>query len=275
LHPVMRREFDFASGGSVCRLGLATRGDSLLRVADVRHAVDCGINYLNWCGHPDALSQAVQELGSQRQSAVVAVQLESPTGREATQELDHALEYLGSDYVDIVTYYYVEGPEEWARIVEAGGAHQAMVRARDAGKVRMMGVTTHQRTLAVEMAQSGFLDMLMIRYNAAHRGAERDVFPITDRLRIPVVTFTTIRWGALLKPTPEDPPAFTPPTAPDWYRFVLMCPSVAVALMAPHDRSELDANLEILRRWEPLSDSQYIALSAHGERVRKHAGRFP
>ena len=40
--------------------------------------------------------------------------------------------------------------------------------------------------------------MLMIRYNAAHRGAESDVFPVTDALGTPVVTFTGLRWKDLM-----------------------------------------------------------------------------
>jgi len=44
------------SGAPVCRLGLATRGNTHLASQDVAHAIDRGINYLNWCGHPDGMS---------------------------------------------------------------------------------------------------------------------------------------------------------------------------------------------------------------------------
>jgi aryl-alcohol dehydrogenase-like predicted oxidoreductase len=47
----------------------------------------------------------------------------------------------------------------------------------------------------------------MVRYNAAHRGAERDVFRVTDSLQMPIVAFTAQRWGALLAGTPDDPRA--------------------------------------------------------------------
>ena len=39
----------------VRRLGLATRGNTHLRPDDVAHAIDRGLNYLNWCGKPDGL----------------------------------------------------------------------------------------------------------------------------------------------------------------------------------------------------------------------------
>jgi aryl-alcohol dehydrogenase-like predicted oxidoreductase len=135
-------------------------------------------------------------------------------------------------------------------------------------------VTSHQRSLAATMAASGSLDVLMIRYNAAHRGAERDVFPVTQPLGIPVIAYTALRWGALLRLMPDDPPGFVVPGAPEWYRFVLQNPAVAVTLAAPQTRAELDEDLRVLERRGPLSDDEYAAFAAHGERVHRHAGRF-
>ncbi|MBI3469598.1 MAG: hypothetical protein HY000_41895, partial [Planctomycetes bacterium] len=80
---------------------------------------------------------------------------------------------------------------------------------------------------------------------------------------------------ALLGSTPDDPPGFVPPSAPDCYRFVLSCPSVAIAIMSPNDRRELDEDLTILDRWEPPSPTEYATLVAHGNRVHRHAGSFP
>ena len=129
--------------------------------------------------------------------------------------------------------------------------------------------------MAAEIARSGLIDLLMIRYNAAHRGAEQDIFPVTDRRRMPVVVYTCLRWGALMQQTPDDPPGFAVPRAPAWYRFALHNPSVTVALMAPDNRAELEENLTILRAPQPLTATEYDLLAAHGRRVRKHAGSFP
>src|SRR5438046_10277262 len=124
------------------------------------------------------------------------------------------------------------------------------------------------------MAAGGLLDVLMVRYNAAHRGAEREVFPAADAAGVPVIAYTALRWGGLLRPTPDDPPGFAVPPAPDWYRFVLQSPSVAVTLAAPHNRAELDEDLTVLTAG-PLTPDEYARMAAHGERVRRHAGRFP
>lgn len=259
---------------TLCRLGLATRGGTRLREADVLQAIDAGLHFLNWCGHADALSRAVAGLGKRRHEVMVCVQFEARTAQEAEQELAWILRELNTDYVDVVTFYYVEALAEWRQIIGAGGALAYCQAAKRQGKIRLIGLTSHQRPLAATLAESGLLDLLMIRYNAAHRGAEEDIFPVTERLRMPVVVYTCLRWGALLQATPDDPPGFAVPPAPAWYRFALHHPAVTVAVMAPHNRQELDEDLQVLAA-KPLSAEEYQRLAEHGQRVRCHAGRFP
>jgi len=268
-------------GKPVCRLGLATRGGADLTADDVCHAIDRGVNFLNWPGNADVpggadgLSDAIAALGSQREAVVVCVQFGARTATDAATELRTVLTMLRTDYIDVLTLYYVEHPEEWRQLRATGGALDVLQRAKQDGLVRRIGVTSHQRPLAAEMAASGLIDALMIRYNAAHRGAERDVFPVTDSQCVPVIAYTALRWGALLRPTHGDPPGFAVPWAPDWYRFVLQSPSVAVVLAAPNNRGELEEILQVLAVPGPLSEPEYRRLAEHGERVRRSAGTFP
>lgn len=260
----------------VSRLGLATRGDGRLDAADVRRAIDAGIGYLNWCGRPDGLSRAVSDLSpAERERVVVAFQLEARRGTGAGRELEAALTACGTGWIDVVTFYYVEHEHEWQEIIGSAGALEAMLRAREEGQVRLIGMTTHQRRLGARAAATGLLDLLMIRYNAAHRGAATEVFPVTRARGLPVVAFTAQRWSALTRSTPADPPGYVPPSAEAWYRFVLAQPDISIALMAPHDGRELDENLRLLQAARPPDEAELAALREHGDRVRAWAGRFP
>jgi predicted aldo/keto reductase-like oxidoreductase len=206
---------------------------------------------------------------------MVCVQFEARAAANAKSELRQILRELATDSIDVLTFYYVEEPEEWQQIIGPGGALEFCRAAQRDGQVRMIGLTSHQRSLAAEAAQSGLLDMLMIRYNAAHRGAEKEVFPVTEARDLPVVVYTCLRWGALLQPTTDDPPGFVVPRAPVWYRFALQTPSVSVALMAPDNRRQLEENLTLLESGTALTTEEYCELAEHGLRVRKHAGSFP
>lgn len=272
----MERYVEIPPGHRVCRLGLATRGNTALPADAVVAAIDRGINYLNWCAHPDGMSEAIRGLSeARRRDVVIATQLYARSADDARRELDAILAELGTSYLDVITYFYLESEEEWLRATADDGAHTALREAQADGRLRAIGVTSHQRPLAAKIAASGEIDLLMIRYNAAHRGAEEDIFPTTDRCDMPVVAYTGVRWGALLKPTADDPPKFSPPAAADCYRFQLSHPSVAVALMAPDGVEELEENLGLLDAWNPLTEGESSRLRGHGDRVRRHAGAFP
>lgn len=259
----------------VARLGLATRGNTRLAAEDVALAVGRGVNYLNWCGYDDGIAQALRRKLINRERVAVAMQLDARHAAAAEAELEEAFCTLGVRRIDVVTFYYLEQMSEWNEIASRDGALHVLEDAKARGRVGLIGLTTHQRKLAAACAEEKKLDLLMVRYNAAHRGAEEDVFPITVRLGMPVVVYTAQRWGALRRKTQDDPPEFNPPAAIEWYRFALAHAAVSVVLMAPNGRRELEENLKLLDDWRPPTPDEFEAMSAHGLRVRKNAGRFP
>jgi len=129
----------------VLRLGLATRDDTRLEAEDVALAVKHGVNYLNWCGRDDALAEAMRKQRFDREKVVIAFQLEGRTKQAAGHEIANALQTLQTNRIDVVTFYYVEEPNEWEEITRPGGAMEAVEEARNLGKVRLRGLTTHQR----------------------------------------------------------------------------------------------------------------------------------
>ncbi len=145
---------------------------------------------------------------------------------------------LGIDCVDIYLLAWLRGT--WAF---RHGAWEALRGLREAGRVRAIGFSTHKRRLAAELIHTQDLDVVMIRYNAAHRGAERDVFEGLGADRPAIIAYTATRWGLLLKPLPERgfPEAMT---AGECYRFVLGHPSVDLVLCAARTRAEIAEDVE-------------------------------
>src|SRR5438093_146389 len=81
-----------------------------------------------------------------------------------------------------------------ARIIEAALA------IKDAGLARAIMISSHHRPSFPMLAQNSAIDAIMVRYNAAHPGAEREVFPQIaqdGRRRVGVVAYTATRWGQL------------------------------------------------------------------------------
>ena len=258
----------------VPRLGLATCGDTHLSKDDVLLALEQGLNYWNWCGNEDGNAQAVRELGPRRKQIVLATQLSARDSQGIQYEIEQILDQLATDYLDVATLYYVEQEDEWQKIMAPFGALEGLRELQNKGKVKMIGLTPHQRQLAAQILNEANLDLLMIRYNAAPRGGEEIIFPITQTSKIPVVAFTALRWQDLLKKTSEDPVHFILPPVKDWYRFALSHPAVSIVLSAPDNRTELLENLELLGDWELPTVKELNLLREHGDQVHKRARRF-
>ena len=98
------------------------------------------------------------------------------------------------------------------------GVQAEMTALRDEGKVRWLCASIHDRPRAGRLAADSILDALMIRYNAAHPGAEQEIFPHLAARRPAVVSYTATAWRKLL----AAPKGWTGrvPTAGDCYRFV-------------------------------------------------------
>ena len=94
---------------------------------------------------------------------------------------------------------------------------------------------------------NGNVDVLHVRYNAVHPGAERDIFSKlpAPQVRPGIVVFTATCWGDLMKPD-KVPGGDKVPTASDCYRFNLTNPAVDLCLTGPRSASDLAAALDAL-----------------------------
>jgi aryl-alcohol dehydrogenase-like predicted oxidoreductase len=158
------------------------------------------------------------------------------------------LKKLGTDYLDVLQLGWLGVASAWTE-----GTIEALVKLREEGKVRAIGVSIHDRPRAGKLAEDSPLDVLMIRYNAAHPGAEADIFPHLAKRQPTVVAYTATAWRKLLK----APAGWSGPvmSAGDCYRFCLSSPHVDLALCGPANTAQLDENLDALERG-PLTDEE-------------------
>jgi aryl-alcohol dehydrogenase-like predicted oxidoreductase len=141
-------------------------------------------------------------------------------------------------------------------------------RLRDSGKVRFVGMSSHDRPLFGRIARGELrvpVDFFHIRYNAVHTGAEQDIFPhLPQENRPGIVIFTATCWRKLLKPK-RMPPGEQPLTAAECYRFVLSHPDVDVCITAPSTAERMEENFRALDAG-PLDEEEM----ARARRIGKH-----
>lgn len=227
------------SGLQVGPLGLA--GGYGVEKAAVLRAFDAGVNYFyHGSMRRDGMASAIRDLVSagRRDELVVVLQSYARWQWLLERGLVKGLRSLGLDHADVLLLgWHWKTPE---RVLERAVALQ------ERGLVRRLAISAHHRPAHVIFSGDPRLDILHVRYNAAHTGAEQDVFPfLPSEDRPGVVVFTATRWGSLLKKR-RMPPGEEPLRARDAYRFVLSNPNVNVCMTGPKNGAELEEALTAL-----------------------------
>ncbi len=149
----------------------------------------------------------------------------------------------------------------------------AMQELKESGQVGALGFSIHNRKLAARLANEldPAPDVMMLRYNAAHRGAETEIFNRLPEPKPGVMAYTATRWGDLLKSRP-DLGFEKGMTAPECYRFALTHPAVDAALCGARTFAELQEDIEGIAEG-PLSEERYREAVRFGDAVHRKPTR--
>ena len=250
------------TGLKVSRLGLA--GGYGIPAAGVERAFyEHGINYFYWStprkpGMRDGLRILIK---NNRDEIVIVVQSYDHIGLSAERSVHKGLKTLNIDCIDVVLLGWQNwGPAD--RIIKKA------LKMKAEGKIGYIAMSGHNRQFFGKLARKAEspIDIFMTRYNAAHPGAEKDIFPyLSENNRPGVTAYTATSWGKLLKQK-KMPPGEKPMTAADCYRFVLSNPHIDICMMGPRNEREFDEGVQALKLG-PLSNQEMARARKIGEYV--------
>ena len=250
-----------ARGRPVAPLALAAHPET--PGACVGAALEAGIDtFFFYDRHAGAVLDALAPaLPPRRDDVFLVTGTEERDVAGQRRDLDAMRTRLATDVLDLFLVLYV------APTVDRGDVDRLLddlAALKESGAIRLAGASAHSRERAAELARDPRVDVLMHRYNMAHRGAEDVVLPAALDTDTPVIAFTCTRWGTLLAGHAEwDGPV---PSAADCYRFALAQPAVRVALSAPHSVDELAENVAVLAA-PPMSGDERARWRAYGDVV--------
>jgi predicted aldo/keto reductase-like oxidoreductase len=267
--PTFTRRLVPALGRSVFRLGLACNYG--IDAPGFERALERGVDYVFWTAmRTSHLREPLRHALRKRRDTLTlatgpSIGYFAGSVRRGTENL---LRSLGTEYIDALHLFWLGTGSAWTPSVI-----NTLTKLKDEGKIRAIAISIHDRTRAGRLMADSPIDLFMIRYNAAHPGAERDIFPHqptgAEGRRVPaVVAYTATSWRKLLK----APRGWTGPvmTAGDCYRFCLSSPYVDVTLSGPKTWPQLEESLDALEKG-PLSADEARWMRAFGHAV--HEGR--
>ena len=248
------------SGLEVGRLGVACGYGAPTTAYE--EAFDKGCNYFYWGSFRRlSMAQAIKNIlaNGQRDKLVVAIQVYNRIAGMMAGSVESGLKKAGLDYADVLLL-------GWHNSLPSPKLLEAAQKLKESGKVKFLAMSGHHRPAFPLVAETGIFDIFHIRYNAAHRGAETDIFPkLSQDNRPGIVIYTATCWGQLLK-SGKMPPGEKIPPASDCYRFVLSNPNVNVCMTGPRSREEMREALRTLELG-PLSGKEMDWMKRVGDHV--------
>jgi predicted aldo/keto reductase-like oxidoreductase len=178
----------------------------------VRAAIDRGINFLDnsWDyneGQSEIrMGKALQD--GYRNRAFLMTKVDGRSKKEAARQIDESLRRLRTDHVDLMQFHEVVRFEDPDRIFAPDGAIDAVVEARQAGKLRFIGFTGHKDPhihlymLEVAARHNFRFDTVQMPLNlmdAHFRSFQHHVLPLLVKDNIGVLGMKSMGAGIILQ----------------------------------------------------------------------------
>ena len=232
----------------------------------VRQAIDRGITFMDNCWDYNAGVSEVRMgkalAGGYRNKVFLMTKIDGRTKAAAAEQIDQSLQRLQTDHVDLMQFHEVIRLEDPDRIFAEGGAMEAMLDAKKAGKVRYIGFTGHKdpyvhlRMLDEARLHNFHFDAVQMPLNVmdAHfRSFEHEVLPVLNREAIGPLGMKCFGDHHILQSNTIKPI--------EGLHYCLNLP-IAVQITGIDSQAVLDQAFDATRTFHPLSAEETASLLA-------------
>ncbi len=243
----------------------------------IHEGIDRGINFLDnaWDYNEGRSEERVGKALSQggyRNKAFVMTKIDGRTKETATNQINDSLKRLKVDHIDLIQHHEVLRYDDPDRIFNEGGAMEAVLAAKEAGKIRYVGFTGHKdprihlSMLQVAERHGFHFDTVQMPINimdAHFRSFSQLVVPEALRQNIAVLGMKCFGSGVLFKSSVLKDGAVTPV---ECLHYSLNLP-VSVQITGINTKMLLDQAFDAVRSFRPMDERAVAALIAKSEQA--------
>lgn len=240
-------------------------------IAIVRRGIDGGIDFIDNCwDYADGKSEeragkALRD--GYRERCFLMTKVDGRDAKSAMKQLEESLARLKTDHIDLLQFHEIIRNDDPERIFAKGGAIEALVKAREQGKVRFIGFTghkspaMHQRMLDAANKYGFRFDAVQLPLNvmdAHHDSFEKKILPQLVKEGIAVLGMKPMGAPFILDSKTVS--------AVECLRYAMSLP-VSVTITGIDSLERLDQAFLVGRGFKPLSTEARIALLAKTEKA--------
>ncbi|WP_036483031.1 aldo/keto reductase [Myxosarcina sp. GI1] len=238
--------------------------DEQLSLKIIRSAIDRGITFMdNSWDYNDGISE--KRMGKAlrdgyREKVFLMTKIDGRSKQEAAKQIDESLRRLQVDCIDLVQHHEIIRYEDPHRVFDEGGANEAFIEAKEAGKLRYIGFTGHKdpqihlHMLEVAAKQGFKFDTVQMPLNvmdAHYRSFAQLVVPELVEQNIGILAMKTMANGILLRSNTATPI--------ECLHYALNLPT-SVVITGIDSMEILDQAFEAVRTFESMDEKQVQSL---------------
>jgi len=146
----------------------------------IHAALDAGINYLDTApSYGDGNSETIigEATQGRRDQFFLATKVGywDPSPAAVTASIEASLRRLRTDVIDVIQFHGGMYTQQEVNLILKGGLLDALLAARDQGRVRFIGFTVEEPWTARPLIASGHFDVIQVRYNLIYQSAAEHV----------------------------------------------------------------------------------------------------
>jgi len=210
----------------------------------VRRCHELGANYYDTArGYTVSEERIGKALENVRDEVILATKSGKRTAEELLSELETSLKNFRTDWIDVHQLHNVSSHETWERVKAPGGALEALYQARDEGKIRHLGITSHDPAVLADIIEEGIFETAMIPYNYLTPVPQERLLPLCRETNVGTVIMKPFGGGA-----------FTNVNAA--LKFVLGSENVDIAIPGMMTVGEVEENFRVASGPHELSPGE-------------------
>ena len=240
------------SGLKISRLGFGGIPIQRIEAGDtkplMRQLLEAGVNYIDTArGYTVSESYLGEALEGIREHFVLATKSMARDKEGMAKDIDISLANLKTDYIDL---YQIHNPTpaDIDKVIAPGGALEALMEAKAAGKIGHIGITLHTYPLFEKALEMDWVETIMFPYNIVETQGEDLIAKCTEK-NIGFICMKPLAGGAI-----ED--------ATLALRFIAANDNVTVVIPGMAAPEEIAQNIAAVCDTTPLSDKEKEAMEA-------------
>jgi len=171
-------------------------------VAVVRRCLDLGVNFIDTAnGYTTSEGRIGKAIAGRREGLLLATKTLSRKPEGIAKHLQQSLDQLGTDYIDLYQLHSVSDFATLDFVLSPGGPMSTLEVAKEAGKIRHIGVTSHQLDVAKKAVASGRFETIMFPFNFVTDEAAVELLPLCRQHDVGFIDMKPLAGGMISNAT--------------------------------------------------------------------------